>query len=48
MTVTANTFSNAAMSMAVTQGDYIQIQVITPTWVTNPINCSFMASVFIS
>jgi hypothetical protein len=31
-----NPFSNTALSIAVAAGDYFEIKVVTPAWVTNP------------
>ena len=39
--------SNNALSIAVTQGDYIEIKWITPTWVTNPLTMLFSGSIYI-
>ena len=47
-TAALNPFSNAALSIAVTAGDYIHFQLVTPTWATNPTNVLFQCSIFIS
>lgn len=40
-------FSNAALSIAVVAGDYIEIKVVCPTWVTNPATWRFGGSIYI-
>lgn len=30
-------FSNAALSISVSAGDYIEIKMVNPTWATNPL-----------
>lgn len=42
------TFSNAAMSQAVSAGDYITLKWVTPAWVTNPNGVTISCSVFIT
>jgi len=42
------TFSNTAMSGAVTAGDFISFTIATPAWATNPTTCTFNATAFIS
>lgn len=48
LTGASNTFSNTGLAIAVTAGDYISFKFISPTWVTNPINCCFTGTVIIS
>jgi hypothetical protein len=40
-------FSNAALSVAVAVGDYIEIKGIQPTWVTNPLTCIYAGYIYI-
>lgn len=47
MTATTQTFSNTGLSIAVTAGDYIEIKLVTATWVTNPTNVSQTAVIYI-
>lgn len=46
-TATANPFSNNALSLAVTAGDFISVMFITPTWATNPTNISLSLTIFV-
>lgn len=39
--------SNLAMNQAVTAGDYIEMKLVYPTFVTNPVNVVYHGSVFI-
>jgi hypothetical protein len=48
LTAAAVNFSNTAMSLAVTAGDYLEIKVVCPTWVTNPTAVSFEATILIT
>lgn len=41
------TFQNASLSIAVTAGDYIEIEQVNPTWVTNPDNVLVNGTIFI-
>lgn len=41
-------FSNNAMSVTVSEGDFISFTIVTPVWVTNPTTCTFSATAFIS
>lgn len=34
-------FSNTAMSIPIVSGDYVEIKMVNPTWVTNPLTCIF-------
>lgn len=34
----ARVFSNAALNIAVNAGDYIELKMVCPTWVTNPVD----------
>ena len=34
-------FSNAAMTVPISAGDYVEIKMVNPTWVTNPLTCIF-------
>ena len=34
-------FSNVAMNISISSGDYIEIKAVNPTWVTNPLTCIF-------
>jgi hypothetical protein len=47
-TATWNAFSNNALSIAVTAGDFVQFQAITPAWATNPTNAGLTCTIFIS
>lgn len=40
-------FSNAALSIAVSAGDYVEIKAINPTWATNPLTTIFGGYVYI-
>ena len=40
-------FVNAALNIPVIVGDYIEIKLINPTWVTNPLTTIFGGSVYI-
>lgn len=40
-------FSNAALSISVAAGDYIEIKGIQPTWVTNPLTTIYGGYVYI-
>lgn len=50
-TVSTNTnlrmWESAALNIAVTAGDYIEIKTITPTWVTNPAVMTFGGYIYI-
>lgn len=48
MNTVINLFNNTALSIAVSAGDYIHFQVVTPAWVTNPTNVVFNCAVFVS
>lgn len=48
LTARANTFNNTGLSIAVTQGDYVEIKVVCPTWATNPSTVTFGSSFFIA
>lgn len=41
-------FSNTGLSIAVTAGDYFNIKIATPAWVTNPIGVYMSAQVFMT
>lgn len=41
-------FSNTAMSVTVSAGDYVNIKWVTPTWVTNPTALSMWAVIWIA
>lgn len=34
-------FSNTALSIPIVSGDYVEIKMVNPTWVTNPLTCIF-------
>lgn len=40
-------FSNAALNIAMADGDYFEIKSVNPTWVTNPLTTVFGGFVFI-
>jgi len=40
-------FSNTAMSVAVSLGDFLELKWVTPTWVTNPNSVSMNAIIYI-
>lgn len=40
-------FTNAALSIAVVSGDYIEIKAVNPTWATNPLTCIFGGYIYI-
>jgi len=40
-------FSNTGLSIAVAQGDYIEIKCINPTWATNPATTIFGGRIYI-
>jgi hypothetical protein len=40
-------WSNTGLSIAVVAGDYIEIKLVNPTWVTNPANVRFGAAIYI-
>lgn len=42
------TFYNAGLSLAVSQGDYIEIKVVCPTWATNPTSVYLGGTIYIS
>lgn len=44
---TVRTWSSVALSLAVAQGDYIEIKSINPTWATNPANVNFGGHVLV-
>jgi len=46
-TSNSKTFANYSLSIAVTEGDYIEIKLTTPTWVTNPTAVYISWSVYI-
>ena len=46
-TATVQTFSNSALSIAVVAGDYIEIKILTPTWVTNPTSVVHSVTIYI-
>lgn len=41
------TWSNLALALAVTAGDYIEIKSVNPAWATNPANVRFGGSIYI-
>lgn len=41
------TFNVTGLSIAVVAGDYVEVQLVTPMWVTNPTNVRYYASLFI-
>lgn len=41
-------FSNTSLGISVTAGDYIEIKLVTPAWVTNPVNTSFCVTIFVT
>ena len=41
-------FSNTALSIAVTAGDYVTLKWVTASWVTNPTNFQATAKIFIA
>lgn len=49
LSVSANerVFSNAALAIAVSAGDYVEIKAINPTWATNPLTTIFGGYVYI-
>lgn len=47
LSATTFTASNAAMSQAVTAGQFIEIKLTGPTWATNPTNVNVFAVVYI-
>jgi len=44
---THEAFSNTALSIAVAQGDYIEIKWTTPTWATNPLSTEVYATIYV-
>jgi len=44
----SNTFSNTALSIAVTAGDYINIQFVGPAWATNPTTVRGSITVYVA
>lgn len=46
MTAAANTFSNNALSIVVTSGDYIEVKLVTPAWATNPTTVSISLAIY--
>lgn len=48
LTAAGVNFSNTAMTLAVTAGDYLEIKVVCPTWGTNPTAVSFSATILIT
>jgi hypothetical protein len=40
-------FSNAALSIAVVVGDYVEIKGVQPTWTTNPLTCIYGGYLYI-
>jgi len=40
-------FSNAALSIPVAAGDYIEIKAVNPLWATNPLTCIFGGYIYI-
>jgi hypothetical protein len=40
-------FSNAALSIAVVAGDYIEVKIVCPTWATNPTNVALGGTIYI-
>lgn len=40
-------FTNTALAIAVVQGDYIEIEIVCPTWATNPTNVAIGYTVYI-
>ena len=45
---TDTNFSNTGLSIAVAAGDYINIIIATPAWVTNPLTVFLNASILIT
>lgn len=43
---TENPFSNTGLSISVSAGDYIEMMVITPAWVTNPFAVYFSCGIY--
>lgn len=41
------TFNVTGLSIAVVAGNYAEVQIVTPMWVTNPTNVRYYASLFI-
>jgi len=48
MTSASNTFNNAALSIALAAGDYIEFKWLTPTWATNPTTVRMSISVIVT
>lgn len=48
MNATPFAFSNTGLAVAVTAGDYFNIKIVTPAWVTNPTGVYMCAQVFIA
>jgi hypothetical protein len=48
LTANPTNFGTAALSQAVTAGDFIEFKVATPTWVTNPTTVSLSLTVLIT
>jgi len=46
-TAVTKVFNNAALSIAVVAGDYIEIKIVCPTWATNPTNVVLGGVVYI-
>lgn len=40
-------FNNTAMSAPVSEGDYIEIKWVAPTWATNPTNVRPSATIYV-
>jgi hypothetical protein len=47
LTTNERTFVNAALSIAVVAGDYIEIKGVQPTWVTNPLTTIYGGYVYV-
>jgi hypothetical protein len=44
--VNANTFANFSVSHTINTTDLWAIKILTPAWITNPINCYFAVRIF--
>lgn len=44
---TFQTYSKSDFNIPVTAGDYIELKIVTPTWVTNPTNVYYLFSLLV-
>lgn len=48
LTGTSNTFNNTGLSIAVVAGDFLELKIVSPTWVTNPTTVAISCTVLIT